>query len=70
MKGVTQAVRVINNSDRSIRGTERAYLLSMPPSTSGFKVSIHKQEAKLAQPAFCLHATAFSTYHSGNHSLF
>ena len=42
-QALTQAGRVINNSTRSIRGTERARLLSMPPSSSCFKVSIQNK---------------------------
>ena len=51
MSSLTQAltipVRVINNSHRSIRGTERAPLQSMPPSSSCFKVSIQNKKQNL-----------------------
>ena len=60
-QGSAKAVRVINNSDRSIRGTERAPLLSMPPSPSCFKVSIHNKKQNLHSLPF-----VYMLQHSAN----
>ena len=68
-QGLILPVRLINNSDRSIRGTERAPLLSMPLSSSCFKVSIQNKEQNLHSLPFVCIATAFSKYHSGKHAL-
>ena len=68
-QALKQAGRVINNSTRSIRGTERAPLLSMPLSSSCFKVSIQNKKQNLHSLPFVCIATAFSKYHSGKHAL-